>query len=68
MNNLTWVVVGMALVTYLPRMLPLVLLRDIRPPKFINTFLQFVPFAILGALTFPGILSSTGEVFFVCRR
>ncbi len=61
MNNLIWVVAGMALVTYLPRMLPLVLLRDIKLPKFMNTFLQFVPYAILGALTFPGILSSTGE-------
>lgn len=61
MNSLIFIVVGMALVTYLPRMLPLVLLRDIKLPKFINTFLQFIPFAILGALIFPGILSSTGE-------
>jgi len=30
-------------------------------PRFLNSFLRFVPFAALGALVFPGILSSTGD-------
>jgi len=61
MEHLWQIVVLMALVTYIPRMLPVVLLRDIKLPPFINTFLQYVPFAVLGALIFPGVLTSTGN-------
>ncbi len=62
MNSLALLVVAMGLVTYLPRMLPLTFLNDMRLPRFVNSFLRFVPFAALGALIFPGILSSTGNV------
>ncbi|NLK73454.1 MAG: AzlD domain-containing protein, partial [Clostridiales bacterium] len=48
--------------TYIPRMLPLVLLRDIKLPPFLDRFLQFIPPAVLGALIFPGILTSTGNL------
>jgi len=61
MNELLMVVVGMAIVTYLPRLTPLVILRGKKLPPFLGTFLQFVPYAVLAALIFPGILSSTGE-------
>lgn len=52
----------MAAVTYLPRMLPLVFLRDIKMPPYLRACLQFVPYAILGALIFPGALYSTGSL------
>jgi branched-subunit amino acid transport protein len=42
-------------------MLPLTLLNNMQLPRFLNSFLRFVPFAALGALIFPGILSSTGN-------
>lgn len=61
-TQLILLVVFMALVTYAPRMLPLVFLRDIRMPPFIRSTLQFVPYAILGALIFPGALYSTGNI------
>jgi len=61
MTKLLLIVVLMALVTYLPRMLPMVLLGDVKMPLFLNTFLQFVPYAVLGALIFPAVLSSTGD-------
>ena len=61
-TELILIVVFMAVVTYLPRMLPLVLLRDINMPPFLKTCLQFVPYAILGALIFPGALYSTGSI------
>lgn len=50
----------MALVTYLPRVLPITLFRgDIRS-RHIRTFLNYTPYAVLGALTFPDIFYSTG--------
>lgn len=50
----------MALVTYLPRMLPLAIFRKPIRSKFIKSFLKYVPYAVLGALTFPDIFYSTG--------
>jgi len=61
MGKLWLLVLIMGLVTYIPRMLPLTLLNNMQLPRFLNSFLRFVPFAALGALIFPGILSSTGN-------
>jgi branched-subunit amino acid transport protein len=47
---------GMCLVTFLPRVIPLVLGRDLVLPAWIRRWLSFFPFAALGALIFPGIL------------
>ena len=49
----------MALTTYLIRMLPLTLLRKPIKSRFIRSFLHYVPYACLTAMTFPAILSST---------
>lgn len=62
MGYLWLLVLLMGLVTFLPRMLPLTFLNNMRLPRFLNSFLRFVPFAALGALIFPGILSSTGDL------
>lgn len=62
MNKLLFALIGMTVVTYLPRMAPMVLLRDIKLPAFIKTFLEFIPFAALGALIVPGIFTSTGDI------
>jgi branched-subunit amino acid transport protein len=52
----------MALVTYLPRVLPVAVLRRQMKSKYIKSFLKYVPFAVLGALTFPDIFYSTGAL------
>lgn len=52
----------MALVTYLIRMLPLTLIRKKIENRFIRSFLYYVPYATLAAMTFPAILSATGSV------
>ena len=49
----------MALTTYLIRMLPLTLFRKPIKSRFIRSFLHYVPYACLTAMTFPAILSST---------
>ena len=51
----------MAGVTYLIRMLPLALAKKITNP-FIKSFLFYVPYACLAAMTFPAILSATASV------
>jgi branched-subunit amino acid transport protein len=49
-------IIGMGVVTYIPRMLPFVLFKGKALPPFIQGVLRNVPYATLGALIFPGIL------------
>ena len=50
----------MALVTYLIRMLPLTLMRRQIKNRFVRSFLKYVPYAVLSAMTIPDIFYSTG--------
>lgn len=49
----------MALTTYAIRVLPLVLCKGKIQNVFIRSFLTYIPYAVLGAMTFPAILYST---------
>ena len=49
----------MALVTYLVRCLPLTLFRKEITNVYIKSFLQYIPYAVLGTMTLPAILYST---------
>ena len=53
----------MAGVTYLIRMLPLTAFQKKIKNRFIRSFLYYIPYAVLGAMTFPAILYSTGSVY-----
>lgn len=55
-------VLVMAGVTYAVRMLPMVLLRKKIRSRFIRSFLYYVPYAVLGAMTIPGIFYSAASV------
>ena len=52
----------MALVTYIPRMLPLTVFQGRIQSRFWRSFLQYVPYAVLGAMTFPGIFYATDNM------
>ena len=58
-------IVGMAIVTYIPRALPVAILNKINLSKRVAGVLQAIPYAALGALIFPGILSVNNELPFV---
>ena len=53
----------MALVTYIPRVLPVTVFRKQIKSRFICSFLDYMPYAVLGALTFPDVFFSTGHVY-----
>ena len=63
MTNYTYLVyiLVMAGVTYLIRMLPLELFRRRLENRFVRSFLFYVPYAVLAAMTIPEILYSTGS-------
>ena len=52
-------IAAMALTTYLLRLLPMTLFRKPIRSRFLKSFLHYVPYACLSAMTFPSILSST---------
>nr|WP_263328395.1 AzlD domain-containing protein [Neobacillus sp. Marseille-Q6967] len=54
-SEIIWMIIGMGLVTYIPRMLPFVLFKGRELPSFIQGVLKNVPYATLGALIFPAI-------------
>ena len=52
----------MAGVTYLIRMLPLVLIKKKLKNRFLKSFLYYIPYAVLSVRTVPAIFTSTGSV------
>ncbi len=49
----------MALVTYIIRVTPMVLFRKKIENVWVKSFLYYVPYTVLAAMTFPAIFSST---------
>lgn len=52
----------MAGVTYLIRMIPFAFFRKKIKSKFFRSFLYYIPYAVLSAMTIPAIFYSTGSV------
>ena len=63
MNNVYFYILGMALVTYIIRVLPLTLIRKKIKNRIIRSFLYYVPYVTLAVMTFPAILDATQSVW-----
>ena len=61
MNNFFVYLFVMAGVTYLVRMLPLMLVKRKIKNKFVLSFLHYIPYAVLSVMTVPAIFYSTGD-------
>ena len=62
MSYLAQALVVDALVTYTLRAVPLLLLRREIESRWINSFLYFVPWAVVSAMVIPDIFTSTSSV------
>ncbi len=51
-----WIILLIGIGTYLMRMVPFVLVSNLRLPAWLDRYLQKIPYAAMGALIFPGIL------------
>ena len=58
-RNVYIYILGMWLVTYLIRVLPLTLIRRQITNRTIRSFLYYVPYVTLSVMTFPAILTAT---------
>lgn len=63
MDRTYYYIFAMFLVTYLLRSIPLVLMKGKNiKSKFLRSFLDYVPYAVLGSISFPAIFFSTGNL------
>lgn len=51
------IIIGMAVVTMIPRIIPAFIVDKLQFPDWVNRWLSAIPYAALGALIFPGIMS-----------
>lgn len=55
-------IIVMAVVTYLIRMIPFAFFRKKIKSRFFRSFLYYIPYAVLSAMTIPAIFYSTGNI------
>lgn len=61
MTDYIWIILGMAVVTYIPRVLPFYIVKTKKMPQRLQLFLEFIPYTALGALIMPGALTAVGN-------
>ncbi len=62
MSNLIPLILGMAVVTYTPRLLPFLFLSNKIIHTRVDAFLKCIPATAIGALIIPGVLSATPDM------
>lgn len=63
-SNSIWImIIGISIVSLLPRILPVAILSRFEFPALFNKWLTFIGPAVLGALTAVSIFAPEGEIF-----
>ena len=63
--SIPYLIVGIAImagITYFIRVIPMVVFRKKITNRFIKSFLYYVPYTVLAAMTFPAIFTSTSSI------
>lgn len=61
--SMVWLIVGCALVTWLPRILPFMFVRNIKLPDVVLKWLSFIPVCILSALVIENLLDTESQSY-----
>jgi len=60
---MVWLIIGCALVTWLPRVIPFIFVRNVKLPEIVLKWLSFIPGCILSALVIENLLDTdSGKV------
>lgn len=62
MKSYLLLIIGMALVTYLPRLIPMIALSDRKMNRNIKEFLYYIPYTSLSILIIRGIMTADGDM------
>ncbi|WP_146551464.1 AzlD domain-containing protein [Rummeliibacillus sp. SL167] len=60
-TSIIWIIVGCALVTWLPRIVPFIFVRNVKLPEVVLKWLSFIPICILSALVVENLLDTNGS-------
>ena len=60
--NVLYYILTMAVVTYLIRVIPLVLIKKKIENRFVQSFLYYVPYTCLSAMTVPAVFYATQSI------
>jgi branched-subunit amino acid transport protein len=61
-NQIFLTILGMLVVTYLPRVIPIWLLSSQSLPPVVTAWLRYVPVAVLAAMLFPALVIQDGSI------
>lgn len=58
MPEILLIILGMLAATYIPRLIPFLVISRINIPRRVDAFLKCIPAAAIGALIIPGVFSA----------
>ncbi|MFJ5791980.1 AzlD domain-containing protein [Lysinibacillus sp. NPDC093197] len=61
--SMVWLIIGCALVTWLPRIIPFMFVRSVKLPDVVLKWLSFIPVCILSALVIENLLDTESKSF-----
>lgn len=64
-TNIIFLILGMALVTYIPRALPAVIIDKIKFSPKVEKSLSLIPCTAMAALIFPGVLTVDANLWYI---
>lgn len=59
--SMVLIILGCAIVTWLPRVIPFMLVRNVQLPNVVMRWLKYIPICILSALVFDSLLNDEGR-------
>lgn len=65
MNNVDLMILGCAIVTFIPRLIPSIFVGKINFNKKTEKFLDLIPFTALSALIIPGVLTVDSQLWYI---
>lgn len=65
MNTADMVILGCALVTFIPRLIPAIFVGQINFNKKTEKFLDLIPYTALSALIIPGVLTVDNQLWYI---
>ena len=60
-----WIIIGMALVTYIPRIIPAFIVDKIKFGPRLTKFINLIPFTAMTALIVPGVVSVDADRWYI---
>jgi len=61
--SMVWLIIGCALVTWLPRIIPFMFVRSVKLPDVVLKWLSFIPVCILSALVMENLLDTESKSY-----